>query len=129
MNLVVGLILWRRRSTRCKAQYEDIARTVYSFAELIKSIIMDAIDLGLQGAIKMAAGTASGPWAAVALYALAIKDAMEVIKKYSEAVEMYETLLKAVNGICGVIRGVMAKTIHDAQNFPVPGSAYNNPAV
>lgn len=112
-----------------QAQYEDIARTVYSFAELIKSIIMDAIDLGLQGAIKVAAGTASGPWAAVALYALAIKDAMEVIKKYSEAVEMYETLLKAVNGICGAIRGVMAKTIHDAQNFPVPGSAYNNSAV
>lgn len=112
-----------------QAQYEDIARTVYSFAELIKSLIMDAIDRGLAGAIKMAAGAVSGPWAAVALYALAIKDAFEVIEKYKEAVQKYDMLLKAVNGICGVARGAMAKTIHDAQSFPVPGSAYNSPAV
>ncbi|MBC9723665.1 hypothetical protein [Streptomyces sp. TRM68367] len=112
-----------------QAKYEDIARTVYSFAELIKSFIMDAIDRGLAGAIKMAAGAVSGPWAAVALYALAIKDAIEVIEKYKEAVQMYDRLLKVVNGICGIARGAMAKTIHDAQSFPVPGSAYNNPAV
>jgi hypothetical protein len=96
---------------------------------LIKSLIMEAIDNGLQGAIKIAAGAVAGPWAAVALYALAIKDAIEVIDKYREAVQQYDMLLRAVNGICGVVRGAMAKTIHDAQSFPVPGSAYNNPAV
>ncbi|MFG2092888.1 hypothetical protein [Streptomyces sp. NPDC048612] len=114
--------------------YDQIARMVYSAAELTKGVIVMICDLAVQAIlfnIAMAAALASvyGSAAAPVLEALAMSRVMAALKKYTEMLMILEKLVTGVHAVIGLVFAASAGLCSQVKDFPRPGSGYDHQAV
>ncbi|MFF7229483.1 hypothetical protein [Streptomyces sioyaensis] len=117
-----------------QGQYAQIARTVYSAAELVKGIIVTGCDYAVQIILFNVAAAAAlasvyGSAAAPALEALAMQRVIAAMAKYTELLEILEKVATGVHAITGAVFAASAGLFSQVKDFPRPGSGYNNQAV
>lgn len=114
--------------------YEEIARQINAFVNMLKAAMSTICDLALLAFLEMAAATAAagsvvGAPAAPALYAAA---ALKAVK----AVQLWDSVGTALTGLYLAIQGAQASgqsatsmKMSEIKSFPRPGAAYDHAAV
>ncbi|MFI9050218.1 hypothetical protein [Streptomyces sp. NPDC053427] len=120
--------------TSLQDNYSRISGAVYAFAEFLKGLIVQVLDLGLNALLKKIAGDAAlaagplGATVAAPLYAMVAADILRITKKWGDAMQMVDKVMKVVSAGAGVIEGTLAGTVKSVSDFPVPGKGYDNRA-
>ncbi|MEU9502448.1 type VII secretion target [Streptomyces sp. NPDC048196] len=117
-----------------KDNYFEISGAVYAFGEFYKGMIVDVLDLGLKALLNFIAGDAAlatgvGAAAAAPFYAMSALQIVRVMERWGEATERLGQAMKIASAATGAIQGTLGVAFNTVNNFPVPGSGYDNQAV
>ncbi|WP_310728289.1 type VII secretion target [Streptomyces sp. N2A] len=117
-----------------KDNYFEISGAVYAFGEFYKGMIVDVLDLGLKALLNFIAGDAAlatgvGAAAAAPFYAMSALQIVRVMERWGEATERLGQAMKIASVATGAIQGTLGVAFKTVNNFPVPGSGYDNQAV
>ncbi|MGW7515605.1 hypothetical protein ACWGJ2_08420 [Streptomyces sp. NPDC054796] len=113
------------------AQYLSITHAVYSGAEAAKGVLLALVDDAIITAILLAEGSLlswTGVGAAVG-YGVASVHIARLIEHWGQLTKIIAKAQNAVNGSVFLIQGSSSALASQLTDFPVPGTAYDHPAV
>ncbi|MBR7676252.1 hypothetical protein [Streptomyces daliensis] len=117
--------------TKLSGEYREIAHAVFSAAEAAKGVLAALADDVIITAVLLAEGTAfswTGVGAAVG-YGVASIHIARMLKHWGQITETLSRTQNTVNASVGIIQGLSATLASQLMTFPVPGTAYDHPAV
>jgi hypothetical protein len=111
-------------------QYARAAQGTWRLAQLYSGILKDIYDAALIAAIAATAGTATlktgvGPLIG---YSVAAFETWKILTMVDRAKKIMDLAIKTMNGIAGVIGSTRADA-GEFLKYPLPGGAYDHPAV
>lgn len=114
-----------------KTQYYVVSHGVWSTAEAVGAILGQIGDMAATAAISAAAGTLTSwtGWGAAVGYGLAAYEILRIIDLWGDATKQINNTQLLVNGAVGALETVGGELSGKLHDFPLPGTAYDNPVV